>query len=236
VDWSGRADLSKPNLVEELGGDLARRLTFRYRGGDGAVARWNMSEGDDFGAWSAVLDNAYAAYDEKVYMNPVFTPSLNAADCLPSAPSASWLQAGDGYAGDDLNFAPKIVRFAGMQPLPRGENWGWPSHGNEYPLISFRHADGTTLCFEDRGGDRGLHRFWDGNMETYNNGRRLTVWIRLSPQDIEALIYPNRMKHDFRARFRLDMDGEPGDWLLEEVVDYDPGAASAKCVFLSVNS
>ena len=230
--WNLRTDMSGPYVIGELGGDLARRLTFRYRGGDRSVAQWNMSEEDDLGRWSAALDNAYAPEEEKVYTNPLFTPSLGTAGCLPSAPSASWLQAGGGYFGHDLNFVPRIVHFAGMQPLPAGEKWGWPSYGDSYPLISFDRHDGTTLCFEDRGGRRGLHRFWDVNIDTYNNGRRLTLWMRLSPQDVEALVRPNSMKHDFRALFRFDIDGEPGDWRLEEVVDYDPRAASTKCIFI----
>lgn len=236
VDWSARADFSRPYTVEELSGGLARRFTLRYRGGDGAVGRRNVSEGGDFGAWSAAIDNYYATGEEKTYMNPLFTPSIETAGCLPSAPSALWLHAGDGQADDDLNFAPKIVRFAGMRTLPAGERWGWPSHDGDYPLLSFHGEDGTTLCFEDRGGRQGLHRFWDGNIAAYKNGHRLTLWMRLSPHDIEALVWPNRMKHDFRATFRFEIDGELSDWHLEEVVDYDPGAGITKCIFISVSS
>jgi hypothetical protein len=198
------------------------------------VAQHNLSEDDDFGAWSAALDNVYAPQEEKEFVNPLFTPSLNIDGCLPSAPSALWLQVGDGYAGDNLNFAPKIVHFEGMRPLPAGESWGWPSHGADYPLVAFERADGTTLCFEERDGRHGLHRFWDGSIDILNRARRLTVWIRLAPHDIEALAQPNRLKHDFRALFRLEIDGEFANYMLEEVADYDSAAASAKCVFVSV--
>ena len=57
---------------------------------------------------------------------------------------------------------PRIVRFAGMHPLPVAERWGYPSGQAEYPLAAFHFAgdgaaEGFTLCFEDRDGVRGLH-------------------------------------------------------------------------------
>ena len=69
-----------------------------------------------------------------------------------------------------------------------------------------------------RGG--GLHRWWDGLVAVYAGGVRLEAWVRLWPDDIEALIRPNYLMRDFRARFRLYVDGEWSNWRLEEVCDY----------------
>lgn len=240
VDWSDRVDMSKPFVVKELGADMARTLIFRYRGGDGAVERFNASGGGPLGQWSAEVVNPYASCDNRVFENALFTPSVNTTQVLPSALSASWLQAGDrdtngDVYSDDLNFPPKVVRYAGMETLPSGERWGWPSFGTEYPATAFHSEgdpDGLTLCFEDRDGCLGLHRFWDRNIDMYNRGRSLEVWLRLEPSDVEPFIEPNRLRRDFRARFRLRINGETGYWRLEEICDYTPGAASTKCVFV----
>ena len=95
-------------------------------------------------------------------------------------------------------------------------------------------AAGYTLCYEDRDGVEGLHRWWDGLVAAYASGLRLEAWVRLRPDDIEALIRPNRPMRDFRARFRLRIDGEWSDWRLEEVCDYNPAAVSTRCVFMKI--
>ena len=56
-----------------------------------------------------------------------------------------------------------------MHPLPGDERWGYPSGRSEYPLAAFHFAgddaaEGFTLCFEDRDGQQGLHRFYDGQV------------------------------------------------------------------------
>ena len=160
---------------------------------------------------------------------------------------------------DSLDFPAKVVHYVGMKPLPDGELWGWPGFGRSYPYLAF-HApggaedaeaplsaageasdavrlpmEGFTLCYEDRDGVQGLHVWWDGLVESYERGLRLEAWLRLCPEDIEALVRPNYMKKDFRARFRLHIDGEWSDWRLEEVCDYNPGAAATRCIFVKAD-
>ena len=38
---------------------------------------------------------------------------------------------------------------------------------------------GRTLCYEDRDGAAGLHRWWDGLVAVYAGGVRLEAWVRL---------------------------------------------------------
>ena len=159
---------------------------------------------------------------------------------------------------DDFNFPPKVVRFLGMVALPDGQRWGWPSNGTDYPLLAFHfpgtenpyrepdvnpdssfsgdsetlRKNGFTLCFEDRDGVAGLHPFREDAIACCNRSRRLTVYLRLFPEDIEALSVPNRLRRDFRALYRLRIDGEWGEYRLEEVCDYNPAAQSTKCVFI----
>lgn len=249
VDWSDRIDLSKPYRVEELGRDMAAKVTFRYAGGDGAVKRLNVEQGGSFGSWSFESGNPYVSVNEKVYENPLFTASVNEPGMLLSAPSAALLQAGDrdtdaDLYSDDFNFPPKVVRYAGMAVLPEGERWGWPAYGSSYPCVYFHAAAGSegtlisqesagrSLCFDDTDGMTGLKGYWAGMLDTCRRGRKLTAWLRLRPYEIEQLAVPNRLGHDFRASFRFRIDGETSLWRLEEVSCYDPSAVSTKCVFI----
>ncbi len=238
VDWTGRIDLDKPVTVEELGGDLSRTMAWRYRSGDGAVARHNRSSGETMGYWSAQVENTAAADSVSVWENAMFTCSLNAQNAYLGAPSASLVLAGDASVEtldrtEDLNFEPKVVRYEGMKPLPVNELWGWPSEKAVYPKLAFHAPDeGYTLCFEDRGGCTGLHSRYDRDVRLWNGSRRVTLWLDLNPVDVESLSFPTGTGPDFHTLFRLDLDGEQGWYTLEEVCNYDPSSASTKCIFI----
>jgi hypothetical protein len=238
LDWTGRIDLSKPVAIEELGPDLARRMAWSYRSGDGAVMRHNRGTGEQLGRWSAAIENCAARGEISEWQNPMFSPSLNATESYRGAMSASLVQAGDISAEtldrtENLNFVPKIVRYTGMRDLPVNEMWGWPTGGSAYPHLAFHDpASSFTLCFEDRDGTQGLHTLFDHDVRLWNNSRRVTIWLNLSPNDIEELSFPTGRGADFRRLFRLDSDGEAGLYHLEEVCDYSPSAASTKCIFI----
>jgi hypothetical protein len=250
VDWSNRLDLSKPVTVEELGGDLSREMVWSYHPGDGATMRYNRNNGGHFGRWSTVIEST-AAFDETaLWENPLFAPSLSVADIYYNAPAARLLQTGDLSIEtlertENLNFVPKVVRYEGMTPLPAGQTWGWPRIGTSYPLAAFHSPEsGYTLCFEDRDGCKGLHSMWDSEIKLWNKGRRLTLWLVLDAADISSLSFPaaNSAKFeadplsppapDFRALYKLTIDGEECLYRLEEVCDYSPTAPSTKCVFV----
>lgn len=264
VDWSDRLDASRPMKLSELAVEVPATLTWRYRSGDGASAAFNMKEGGRLGEWSAQTGNPWTRSQTRVYENSLFTTSVNLTEVSPSALSASVIAAGDMDAAsertDDLNFPAKVVRYFGLRTLPDGERWDWPSFSAKYPFAAFHVPEqaegiespespcgpvsgggpslsdeaGFTLCYEDRDGVPGLHRWWDGLVASYSRGLRLEAWIRLWPEDVEVLIRPNCLMRDFRARFRLRIDGEWSDWRLEEVCDYNPSAASTKCIFTKI--
>ena len=264
VDWSDRIDLLRPLKVSELAAEVPGTLTWEYRGGDGASAAFNVANGGRLGRWSVRTANPWRGSQERVYENPLFTPSVGLTGLVSSAPSASAVGAGDVDAGeegvDDLDFPAKVVHYFGLRKLPDGERWGWPAFSDSWPFLAFHApepvedivapespcggvsedvppggvAAGYTLCYEDRDGVEGLHRWWDGLVAAYASGLRLEAWVRLRPDDIEALIRPNRLMRDFRARFRLRIDGEWSDWRLEEVCDYNPAAVSTRCVFMKI--
>lgn len=242
VDWRDRVDLSKPTSVTELGADMPRTMNFRYETGDGIVNRWNVSNQQIFGEWQAKIKNQFSSERESTYPN-LFSPSFNVVGSFPDAPAASLLQVGDRQhseiRSEDLNFAPKIVRYMGVTKLPQGQYWGWPIALGEYPLVAFHHTESInnsekfTLCFEDRDGQKGLHRYWDENMELLNNGRRIELHLNLGAEDIEPFITQNALKKDFRAFFKIKIDEEDIVCRLEEICDYNPSRReSTKCRFV----
>lgn len=242
VDWSDKTDLSKPVTCEELGSDLYERLYFRYQEGDGTVARWDQSQKQTMGMWTAQIENIFAREGTEYYHNPLFTPTISRTGVYSEAPTASVIQVGDRAAKglnpdpDNPNFPAKVVRFDGMKPLPPDSWWGWPGHGTSYPKISFHNTTDTpfTLCFEDRDGIAGLHTYYDRNIELYNHGKRITVYMNLRAQDVEPFIIPNDLKADFRALFRIKLGGETVMCRLEEIVDYDPrNSGPTKCIFIT---
>ncbi len=236
VDWRGRIDLSQPVRIEEAGVSMARTITLQYADGDGATARLNVQEGGKFGRWQVQLGNLFAQKEETIYENPLFCPTLNQSGDYPDAPSASLPQVGnreqETETALELNFPAKIVRYVGLVALPQSERWGWPSFGSEYPLSAFHLPGEYTLCFEDRDGMEGLHRFYDSDITLYDESRRVVALVRVRHAEIEALLRPNALRRDFRALFRLDLQGEEALFRLEEVSEYDPVRGIAKCIFI----
>lgn len=260
VDWSDRIDLSKPICVSEPGSGLPQIYTMCYRTGDGAVTRWNRQNGERFGSHSWDIRNRFAKEGENVKENPLFTASLTVAGDFPGATAAILTQAGDREAGimrdvEELNFPPKIVRYLGMAGLPPSQKWGWPSYGGSYPFLAFHHEGGSaditapgsdadtegtqadmtngfSLCFGDRDAVEGLHRFYDRTFETYDGGKKVEAYIRIGPEEIESLANPDSLGRDFRALYRLVINGENALYRLQQVCDYDPAQPSVKCVFI----
>lgn len=241
VDWSQKIDLRRPITVEELGADMNEQFALSYQPGDGSVARWDSVNNQVMGRWSTPINNRFSKEGVKTYQNPLFSPTLNQTEIYPDAPEISMIQVGDRdrkgnvVSTDNLNFEPKIVRYQGLVPLSGNAWWGWPSFGQAYPKIAFHNTTGNpfTLCFENRDGITGLHSFYDKTIEHYNFGKRITLYLNLSPCDIEPFIAPNSLKKDFRALFKLIIYGEEVRCRMEEIIDYNPsGSSSTKCSFL----
>lgn len=73
---------------------------------------------------------------------------------------------------------------------------GLSFHRRQLPLAAFHRNDpdnGFTLCFEDRDGQRGLHRFYDTQAEQEKRCQHLTLHLRLEPCDIERLFQIQRL-------------------------------------------
>lgn len=238
ADWRAKCDLSQPVVREEIAAGIRERRTWRYREGDGAVARFDAGHDEPLGAWSFDVPSRAALQGEEVRINPLFRPTINAAGDYPNAPSALLMQVGDR---DDLTQAgsevsPRIVRYAGMHPLPAGERWGYPSQQEAYPLAAFHfagdaQAEGFTLGFEDRDGIRGLNRFLERQLRTEGSLERITLSLRIAPHEFEALLTPGTGAPDIRSVFRIETGRGAVAATLHRIEAYDPEAASVRCTF-----
>lgn len=240
VDWRAKTDFSQPVVLADIAPEVHERRTWCYREGEGAVARLDAGAETPFGAWSVRIGSYAAKVGEEVLRNPLFHPTLNESGHYLNAPSALVMAVGDRDAvQEESGVPPRIVRFAGMHPLPAGERWGYPSLRAEYPLAAFHFTgdeamEGFTLCFEGRDGIEGLHRRYDGEVAQQGAGRRITLSLRLAPDEFESLFTPGSGAPDIRSLFLLDTGGAAVRATLHAVGDYDPRAASVRCTFTSL--
>lgn len=238
ADWSGKTDFSQPVVRTEIVPEIHERREWSYQPGDGAVTRFETQANTTLGRWVFVAKSYAAKQGVQVHLNPLFRPSLDSVGHYLNAPSARILQVGDRDEAeqDGTNFTPRIVRYTGMHPLPKGERWGYPSGEAEYPLAAFHfegddRQEGFTLCFEDRDGQTGLHRYYDRQAAQEATRERIALSLRIAPDEYEALFTPGTGAADIRSVFRIDTGAGAVRATLSAIGPYDPAAASVRCTF-----
>lgn len=236
IDWRSRTDTSQPAELTDTTVSLHELRTWCYGEADGPVLRREADEGSTFGAWSCATEGFGALEGEQTLRNPLFHPTLGLADD-PAAPSARVLHVGDRDDPDPAgpNFTLRIVRYLGMQPLPAGEWWSDAGAGR-YPLAAF-HFEGShglapcTLCFEDRDGAAGLHRFYDRQLRSEQQAGRIALTLRLAPHEFEALLDPAVGPADLQSVFRLRTPFGETRGVLRRIEPFDPAAGCVRCTF-----
>lgn len=238
ADWSGRIDLSRPVTSHDMALEAHDTLSLGYRDDDGAVRRFNAANDTVFGEWSAETGCYGATQGVETVRSPMFSPTINVAGQYDSAPSALLMQVCDrDDASGSTAVTPRIVLWFGVKELPAGERWVFPAGRTSYPLAAFNLPPGLvtpgggTLCYEDRDGGRGLHRYYDAEVERRRTARVVTLYVRIGPEDWEALHRTGGSLPGADSTFRLTVGGETGVYLLRSVEDYDPRDASTRCTF-----
>ena len=238
ADWSDRTDRSEPVVWTDAALEAHESRTYGYLAGDGASARLADGDGLPFGSWRSECGSAACIPGDERRTSPLFSPTVNAAGGYAGAPSALLPQVGDrdDAQNDGVNFTPRILRWCGMRPLPEGERWDDPSGGGEYPLAAFHFAgddslEGFSLCFEDRDGQQGLHRFYDREEAVLAQRRHVTLTLRIEPHEFETLFAPAGAAPDLRSTFRIGTDEGVVRATLRRIERYDPEAAAARCTF-----
>ena len=142
-------------------------------------------------------------------------------------------QVGDRDLDDpaQLNFPNKILIYNGLRVLPDDERWGLLA--GAYPLTTFISDEGS-LCFEDRDGVEGLHRYYDAHYEELNTARRVTLTLQLSAAALLPILTTDPARRDLRAAFRLTIGGEEGLYRLDAVEEYAADEGVARCRFVQL--
>lgn len=235
--WSDRLELGQRWTIEDVSYPLARTVRVGYTP-DSVIGQWNSENDELFGSYDYWVNTAQSSQPIMVRSVPIFTPSINATRICTDAPSASIVKTDDGdgrYQIEQLTFPTKVVRYEGMRSLPEGESWGWPSYAGEYPYLAF-HApdDGFTLCFEDRDGVAGLHKYYDREARIWCSAKRITVYVRLTTHQVMNLFEPSTRDAALHKKFEVVLDGERHLCTLEQL-EYTVGEASAKCTFIKID-
>lgn len=238
-DWNNRIDISQSVTLSDIGVDTPQWRVLKYKDGDRASEQFNAQNDTALGYWKREIPlygTTASAHNDN---NPVFTTGINRTGLYAIAPSASVMQVGDNaHEGSiDTTFSTHIIRYAGMQPLPEGEVWGYPLNSGRYPLAGFHFAgDGNSeafsLCFEDRDGVEGLHRYYDDKLAREAECQYITLTLRLSPLDVERLLYPQHNQVSALSYFRLTHNNEQSLFLLDSLQEYSPATREAKCRFM----
>ena len=140
------------------------------------------------------------------------------AGMIGAAPSAEVMVAGDRDVVDSSDYvAPRIALYYGLVPLPSDERWPMPVECEGYPLVAFHcPSRGESLCFEDRDGCRGLHRYYDNDLGEQHSRQYVTLNLSLSVARYVALLDPDASCGNIRSRFRLRVGGNSSLFRLEE--------------------
>lgn len=238
VDWSRRTDRSKPIVRRMTDTEVHEIRTFCLQEGDGAVTRFDNEEQTSFGAWSFQSPSRASLQGEEILRNPLFAPTISSVGHYLNAPSARILQVGDrdDASGDGTNFSPRIVCYIGMAPLAKGEHWGYPAQQSGYPLAAFYFPGDSqvkpfTLGFEDRGNAKGLHYFYDRQLNREASGERISLTLHIEPHEFESILSPGTGMPDFRSAFRIDIGPGIVTAALRSIEEYDALSGKASCTF-----
>ncbi|MBR4854654.1 MAG: hypothetical protein IKU88_08000 [Alistipes sp.] len=232
VDWSDRVLRSEPAKAEDIASACHQIRTLAYRSeAGGAVERFNREWATTLGSWSRTTQSEVALQGEKREVQLIFSPTLSVAGVVATAQSAMLLEVGDRDGDELADTALRVVCYEGLQPLPKGERWGFPSYGTSYPLAAFHLPGQFTLCFEDRDSTEGLHRYYDGEWLRDERRRSLTLSLLLWPDEVASLGDYGSQNPNVGSRFLLSTAGEKVCYNLQAVESYDARRQVARCRF-----
>lgn len=232
VDWRDRQLRDEWSIVEGAP-ECFERVRLSYAGSDGVVSRENDISDKEFGLW----ERSYGGYGTKQGVdsrkNPLFLPTLSLTGFVGSTPSAEVLTVGDRDEISSSDYVePRVILYNGLCPLPEGENWIAYTSSTSYPHGSFHSPQADyTLCFEDRDGLEGLHRYYDREMDEMTLRGELRCKLYLPMHEYVALFDPHNSACSIRSRFRLKIEGVSALYTLRAVENYDPERGVATALF-----
>lgn len=233
VDWRSR-QRDDNALYRECVVDSFMVTRLGYQPSDAAVAHCYDVDSEEFGQWSHFVESYATKQSVESRLNPIFHPTASIPTLVGSAPSASILVVGDRDKLEDMPYIePRIVLYHGTKRLPESEYWPTPYGRDIYPSAAFHSVeDGETLCFEDRDGIEGLHRYYDRELKECATRQMLTTDIYLPPEQYVELLDPNSSGANLRSRFKLNIQNSSSIFRLDAIEGYDSNRYIARCRFL----
>ena len=232
VDWRTRQLSNSWSLVEGAP-RCFEHTRLEYIAGDGVVARNNELTDREFGIWTKSVEGYGTKRGVDVRTNPLFRPTISLTGYMPHATSAEILTVGDrDVVTQSEAVEPRVVLYHGMAELSPGEHWNSSSNTHLYPHVSFHSAQsGYTLCFEDRDGCKGLHRYYDTELAEAAERGELHCKIRIPMVEYIGLFDPHSSQPTIRSIFRLEVDGAESLFRLRAIESYDYEKGVATCLF-----
>lgn len=206
-DWSGKIDKSTPIEITEIGQDIGSRFILSYQDADSHVQAYNESS-PILGRYETTLLHKYTG-EEYENENPLFSSSIIDISSL-GHPIL--------YVDNEGNFSPRIVKYLGKQSTSNSKLY--PSSVS-YPLLNF-----TSIGFDTM-------NYYTENVQSYNYGRRISVYLDLKTKDIEGFVRLNSIGRDFRAIYLILVDNEKVPCRIERIENYIPGK-STLCTFITI--
>ncbi len=224
-DWSDKIDTSMPIILTDLASEHNQNLKLGYQAWDGATNRGEYEDEEydpaDFGVWETTIESQAAAQSTTTSLNPIFSPSHNDDEDLLVVGDRD-----DEDLVDSLDFAPRIVSLCDMMTTDEGE----------MPYIAFHDVEReVSLCFEDRDGMSGLNRYYANEVELWQRGRVVTLYLKITPADFWALRTMVEGAPNGVSTFALRLGGEVARCRLKSVEGYDPSEQSTKCRFVVIS-
>lgn len=235
VDWTDRIDYTHEVENEQLGNNIGNALRLAYAEGNDVIKKFNRRNRCKLGTFQTALDNKTTT-GTKELTNTLFSPFIRRKIERMGWTVLQNVQESEQSTVSDVEFdiTTTIGIFSGVASRTTGTDRGiYPS----YPVLVFQELN-HNLGFEDSVNGtsvvKGLHQYYDANIQQYNRARRITAYLRLSALDMEKIQCPSEAFSDFRSVFTLKHKGEILYLELEKIADYNPSSGeSTKCTFVT---
>lgn len=233
-DWTDNVDYSKSIEIEQLDRNLARELEFKYiyDSNDDFQVAFRDDYGVTYADYTETLDNEFLK-DSKTVADIPFAPSFGSGTI--DQPDGSYIdipyiKTNYNTGGDPIEVQNRILVYGGLVDL----DWTFESSSktqlpysyftklsSDFSDLSLSFRSYKNLSRAIRTEDRGLfERFYANQVRMFNEGRLVTMYLKLSPLDILNL--------DFRKPKLID----GVYYYLNKIEDYKTGTSETTKVEL----
>jgi hypothetical protein len=181
-DWSGKLDTSFLPKTKYLGTTLKKRLKWRYITDDNDEYVKEYLNGALLDARTVTLESEFLnEIGFTNYINSVFSPTLMHTSEHIGLDNTEIPRMWKEFISDEtsppdqaFNWLPRVLKYEGITNTNGGDTWSWRGTSrSNYPKF-------TNVSFNDLVDD-----YYDGAIETFNDGIELELYFKLSYFDIQ---------------------------------------------------